>query len=181
MTTLVTVFPPADIEKIKRLMNRAQLTVAVAESLTCGQLQHLLGSVSGASSYFEGGITAYSLRQKIALLGLEEELVHHSSGVSAKIAIEMASAVLRQFDTHLAIATTGYAEADPASGIAAPFAHFAIVSRDHREAPPALICQKRVIGTALTRTQMHSYVCCAALTQLSLYLKLRVLKEPVLH
>jgi nicotinamide-nucleotide amidase len=49
---------------------KPRLTLAVAESLTCGQVQAKIGTVAGASRYFLGGITAYSLAQKVRHLGV---------------------------------------------------------------------------------------------------------------
>ena len=39
--------------------------LAVAESMTGGRLQARITEISGASSFFLGGVTAYALAQKI--------------------------------------------------------------------------------------------------------------------
>ena len=57
---------------LKNLMLREpRLTLAVAESLTCGRLQARIGAISGASEFFLGGMTAYSLEQKVRHLGVD--------------------------------------------------------------------------------------------------------------
>jgi nicotinamide-nucleotide amidase len=101
-------------------------TLAVAESLTVGRLQALIGSVSGASAYFVGGVTAYSLEAKIRLLKANRKRVSADNGVSAAVAEQMAAGVCRLFRADYGIATTGYAEAAPKAGIVAPFAWWAV-------------------------------------------------------
>ena len=82
-----------NVVKIKARMLELGLTVAVAESLTCGNIQASLGSISGASDFFEGGITAYSLRQKVEILGVEREHAAQVNCVSVNVADQMASSI----------------------------------------------------------------------------------------
>jgi nicotinamide-nucleotide amidase len=106
----------------------ANLTLAVAESLTCGCLQARIGAISGASGFFLGGITAYTLEQKIRRLGVPRELAAPVDCVSGPVAIAMAQGALRLFGSDIALATTGYAEPSPAQNIARPFAWIALVT-----------------------------------------------------
>ncbi len=46
--------------------------ISVAESLSSGNIQSSLGSVPGATEFFEGGITVYSLEQKVNLLKVDK-------------------------------------------------------------------------------------------------------------
>src|SRR5262245_51087431 len=95
--------------KIKALMDVLKLKLCVAESITCGNLQAAIGSVSGASTYFEGGITAYSRKQKVSLLGVNDEHARQVDSVSARVAEEMARGVCLKYDVDIGIGTTGYA------------------------------------------------------------------------
>ena len=52
----------ADSELKSLLLAEPRLTLAVAESLTCGGVQSRIGGISGASEFFLGGITAYDMR-----------------------------------------------------------------------------------------------------------------------
>jgi PncC family amidohydrolase len=97
-------------EQVKELMIENKLTLAVAESLTCGNLQALIGSVSGASNYFQGGITAYNIGQKVNLLGVEYDHAKKVNCVSKKVVQEMAEGVCELTRSSVGIATTGYAE-----------------------------------------------------------------------
>ena len=98
--------------------------IAVAESISAGNIQAALSSNSWASDYFEGGITAYSLRQKVNLLGIDEQKAREVNCVSQDIARDMAVAVSLKFGTDYGIGTTGYAE--PWGEIKEPHAYYSI-------------------------------------------------------
>jgi nicotinamide-nucleotide amidase len=116
--------------ELKRLMMRKpRLTLAVAESLTAGQLQAQVAAVSGASNYFLGGVTAYSLEQKVKLLGVNRAHAKRVDCVSQRVAVEMAHGVMQLFGADLAAATTGYAEPARAAGVKSPMAWWAICQR----------------------------------------------------
>ncbi|HEX2854447.1 MAG TPA: nicotinamide-nucleotide amidohydrolase family protein [Opitutaceae bacterium] len=104
-----------------------RLTLAVAESMSCGQVQARIGAISGASEFFLGGITTYSIEQKVRHLGVNRAAAKKVNSVSVEIAEQMAAGVCRLFGSDLGIATTGYAEAAPAEKVAEPFAWWALV------------------------------------------------------
>ena len=108
------------------LLREPRWTLAVAESLTCGQLQAAIGAISGASAFFAGGLTAYSLDQKVRQLGVDRAVAEPVNSVSAEVAEQMARGVTRLFGTTLGAATTGYAESSLAEGVNQPFAWWAI-------------------------------------------------------
>jgi len=91
-------------------------------------------AVSGASNYFLGGVTAYSLEQKVRHLGVDRAGAEHVNSVSAAVAEQMAAGVCRLFGSELGLATTGYAEpfdaaqgeVSPAAGKIQPFAFWAL-------------------------------------------------------
>jgi len=116
--------------ELKQLMLRPpRLTLAVAESLTCGHVQARIGAVSGASEYFLGGLTAYSLEQKVRQLGVNRAHARRVNCVSQRVAVEMAQGAGALFGADLAVATTGYAEPSPVDGIRAPMAWWALCHR----------------------------------------------------
>jgi nicotinamide-nucleotide amidase len=79
-------------------------TLAVAESLTGGLVQHRVVDVPGASTTFRGGVVAYTLEAKQALLG-----VTATDPVSEECAIQMADGVRRVLGADVGLATTGVA------------------------------------------------------------------------
>ncbi len=104
-----------------------RLTLAVAESVTCGQVQARVGAISGASEFFLGGITAYTLDQKVRHLGVDRAAAAAVDCVSEEVARQMARGACELFGSDFGVATTGYAE--PASGTPEPFAWWAVTRR----------------------------------------------------
>ena len=119
--------PEAELKQL--MMRKPRLTLAVAESLTAGHVQAQIAAVSGASNYFLGGITAYSLEQKVKLLGVNRAHAKRVDCVSQRVAVEMAHGVMQLFGGDLAAATTGYAEPARAAGVKSPMAWWAICQR----------------------------------------------------
>ncbi len=111
------------------LLQPPPLTLAVAESMTCGRLQAAVGAISGASEFFLGGITAYTLAQKARHLGVDPAAAEPVNGVSAEIAAQMARGACAFFRSDLALATTGYAEPAPGRGVVSPQAFWALAQR----------------------------------------------------
>jgi len=119
------------VRELKLLCLRQQpvLTLAVAESLTGGRIQTAITAVSGASGFFNGGITAYSLDQKVKTLGVKRAAAARVNSISAEVAIQMAKGAARLFNADLAVATTGYAEPAAAQDVVDPFSYWSIAHR----------------------------------------------------
>jgi nicotinamide-nucleotide amidase len=120
---------PGMIELGPLLLTLPRITLAVAESMTGGQVQAKITALSGASDYFLGGITAYSLEQKVKHLGVNRAAAAAVNSVSAEVAEQMARGVCTLFGSDLAVATTGYAEPFKAASVTEPFAWWAIAYR----------------------------------------------------
>lgn len=114
------------ISNIKNKLDNKGETVSVAESLTSGMIQESFAKVSGISSCFEGGLTAYSLKAKVAHLHVQKEHAELVNCVSEQVALEMAKGARDMFSTELSISTTGYAEPYEPEGISEPIAFVAI-------------------------------------------------------
>lgn len=146
-------------------------TLAVAESLTGGRVQGLITAVSGASAYFLGGVTAYGIAQKAALLGVDREHAMAAGGVSERVAGEMAAGVCRLFGADFGVATTGYAEPAPAQGVAVPFAWIAVARRE--SGGPRVVWCRRQEFPDTPRTGAQAAAAAAAVAAL-----LEVLRAP---
>jgi PncC family amidohydrolase len=90
-------------------LGERNLTLAVAESCTGGQLSAALTAVPGASRVFLGGVVAYSNEAKIELLGVDWRILEEHGAVSEETAAEMARTARERFGSDIAIATTGVA------------------------------------------------------------------------
>jgi nicotinamide-nucleotide amidase len=140
----------------------------VAESLTCGRLQARIGSVSGASNFFAGGITAYSLDQKVRHLGVDRAAAAAVNSVSAAVAGRMAEGVCALFNTDLGVATTGYAEPSAEWSVAEPFAFWAVAWRGPGNRMD--VRDGRVDCPGASRTEAQDRVADAALAALLAWL-----------
>lgn len=98
--------------QVVRLLDGAKL--AFAESCTGGLLARRMTAEEGASSFFCGGVVAYSNEAKSALLGVDEGLIERVGAVSAEVAEAMALGALDRFAADFVVATTGIA--GPAGG-----------------------------------------------------------------
>ncbi|MDM8569820.1 CinA family protein, partial [Thiotrichales bacterium HSG1] len=112
------------IIKIKAILDKNNSKLAVSESLTCGCIQKMIGQISGASSFFVSGITAYSLEVKHRLLQVNQKHAQSVNCVSELVARQMAIGTCELISTNISLSTTGYAE--PTIDEKYPFAHIAV-------------------------------------------------------
>lgn len=133
------------------MLGRSGERIAAAESLTAGNVQSSIASVSGASQYFMGGITAYHIDGKVNLLGVDRVEAERSDCVSAEIARQMARGAQRVFVTEVGIGTTGYAD-----GVDVPYAYVAVAVGGTERV-------ERLDGAGFTRRQMQRRVTLRAL------------------
>ena len=118
--------PMCSATKLKEMLDAIDGSLAVSESLTAGNVQATIAAVSGASTFFAGGITAYSIDAKASLLSVDYEHASTCHCVSERVAREMAAGVRNRFDTLVGLATTGFAESWPEEGIHEPHAWCAV-------------------------------------------------------
>jgi nicotinamide-nucleotide amidase len=114
------------LEKIKKNLVGKKETIAVAESVTSGMLQTAFASVTEATTFYQGGLTAYNLGQKYRHLGVEPIHAQSCNCVSGRVAVTMARNVCSLFGSDWGIGITGYAAPSEQSGDQV-YAFFAIV------------------------------------------------------
>ena len=89
------------------------VSIAVAESLTAGQVAAALVDTPGASGYFKGGVVAYDSLVKHELLGVDAGVLATQGAVSPEVATQMAEGVCSLLHADIGVATTGVAGPDP--------------------------------------------------------------------
>ena len=94
---------------VGQLLAERKLKLATAESCTGGLLGHRITDVPGSSTYYEGGIIAYSYEAKERLLGVHHDTLYEHGAVSAETALEMARGARRELGTDIGISITGIA------------------------------------------------------------------------
>ena len=149
---------------IGQMLKKRQLTIGTAESCTGGLLAHQIVSVSGASSYFEGSVVAYSNRLKKALLGVTETTLVKHGAVSEETVIEMAKGALKTLGTNIAVSVSGIA--GPGGGTPdkpVGTIWLAIADAERYETKKLQIGKDRAINM--------EYTCIAALNLIRLFLK----------
>ena len=99
-------------EVIGRLLTQQGKTLSVAESCTGGYISHLITSVAGSSTFYNGSVTAYSNQIKVNVLGVGQKTLDDFGAVSEQVAKEMAIGARKVLITDFALATTGIAGPD---------------------------------------------------------------------
>ncbi|MGL5682085.1 MAG: CinA family nicotinamide mononucleotide deamidase-related protein [Marinifilaceae bacterium] len=84
-------------------------TVATAESCTGGNIAHLITSVSGSSSYFQGSVVAYQNSVKESVLGVGKDVLEQNGAVSEPVVKAMAEGIRKVMNADYGIATSGIA------------------------------------------------------------------------
>ncbi len=90
-------------------LERRGWTLAVAESVTGGDVAGAIVSVPGASAVLRGGIVAYADDLKSALLGVAPALLAEHGAVCEEVAAAMAQGARERLGSDVAVATTGIA------------------------------------------------------------------------
>lgn len=106
--------PMPQTTELAAVLLRAELTIAIAESLTGGLLTAELTRVPGISASLQGGIVAYQTELKRRLLGVDKDMLAREGAVSADTARAMARGarkVMKQgrLKIDIGVATTGVA------------------------------------------------------------------------
>lgn len=116
------------LEKISYYLRDRSEKISVAESVTSGLVQLAFSQMPRAQEFFEGGITTYTIDQKVDKLEIDYEEANAVNCVSKKITENMALNVSLLFRTQWSIATTGYCTPVPESGNDI-YAYYAIAYR----------------------------------------------------
>lgn len=96
-------------EALGRALASRNWSIATAESCTGGMVGSLITSVPGSSTYYRGGVVAYSHEAKIKFLDVAPELFEQYGAVSEEVAGAMAEGVRAALGATVGISTTGIA------------------------------------------------------------------------
>lgn len=96
------------LEYISRSLLSVNESISVVESVTSGCLQLAFSQMPNASLFYKGGMTAYTLPEKVRLLSIDSDEAEECDCVSENIAETMALNVAKLFESDWSIATTGY-------------------------------------------------------------------------
>jgi nicotinamide-nucleotide amidase len=96
-------------DSLLEVMRLKSLTVAVAESMTGGELGARLSVAPGSSQVFAGGVIVYTLEAKKRLLSLDPEELASKGPVSSEVCGSLASRVRDLLGTTFGVAIVGNA------------------------------------------------------------------------
>ncbi|MBD3421575.1 MAG: nicotinamide-nucleotide amidohydrolase family protein [Chitinivibrionales bacterium] len=105
------------VSRLADILSRKRLFLAVAESCTGGMLGEVLTQQAGASTFFKGGIIAYTNDSKAKLLAVPQRILAAHGAVSRPTVEWMARSACRVFESECAMSISGIA--GPEGGSAA--------------------------------------------------------------
>lgn len=97
-------------------LRQADVSIAIAESLTAGLVCARLADVPGASDVLRGGVVAYATDLKHELLGVAADTLSRHGVVHPQVAAEMSRSVRVLLGADIGAATTGVAGPGPTDG-----------------------------------------------------------------
>lgn len=139
------IYSEETINTIRDILVAREETLAVAESVTGGHLQAAFSAGMDASTYFQGGITAYNLGQKARHLHIDPILAEKTNCVAARVADTMAIEVSKMFLCDYGVGITGYASIVPECEADGLFAYFALAYRGNIVIHELLRCTKKIL------------------------------------
>ena len=100
---------------IGNLLKENNLQLVTAESCTGGNIAHMITSVAGSSTYFKGGVVAYSNEIKQQLLGVSQTTLNEFGAVSQEVVEQMALGAMKSLHADIAVSVSGIAGPDGAT------------------------------------------------------------------
>jgi nicotinamide-nucleotide amidase len=95
--------------QVAKMLHERRWTIAVAESCTGGELAARLTGPAGASEYVKGGVVVYANDAKMALAGVDLQLIEAHGAVSEQVARALAEGVRARMGADVGVGITGVA------------------------------------------------------------------------
>ena len=92
-------------------LKKNNLTVAFAESITCGLVTHRLGNIIGASAFLKGGIICYNEWIKCSVLNVKKTTLKKHTAESQEVTDVLAKNLRNIIEADIHGAITGLASA----------------------------------------------------------------------
>ena len=115
-----------NLDKAGKLLIDEGYSIAIAESVTAGNIQAAFSLAENTTRFFQGGITLYNIGQKCRHLNIDPIHAEHCNCVSQKVSDEMAANICDLFCTGYGIAIIGYASPVPEKNFERLFAYVSI-------------------------------------------------------
>lgn len=89
------------------ILKEKNKTLCTAESCTGGYMAHLITSIPGSSSFYDGSVVSYSYQAKEDLLQVQNNTLITHGAVSEEVVREMAAGALQNIKSDYTIAVSG--------------------------------------------------------------------------
>jgi nicotinamide-nucleotide amidase len=96
-------------EQVANISRERELTIAIAESCTGGELTARLTAPAGASDYLRASAVVYANEAKIALAGVDPSVIEQHGAVSEQVAKALAAGARTQLGGDVGVGVTGIA------------------------------------------------------------------------
>jgi nicotinamide-nucleotide amidase len=137
------------VQQIHTNLQRQSATLAVAESLTGGELCAALTSVAGASQVIRGGLVVYATDLKSSLAGVDSELLATRGAVDPAVAAQLAIGARDRLRATFGVGLTGVAGPDEQDGRPVGEVHCAVAGPGSRSDDLTTLAAASLPGRAL--------------------------------
>ena len=97
------------VRRLAGLLKEHRLSIAFAESMTCGAISHKMGSVNGTSNIFKGSVICYDEAVKTGLLRVNKTLINKYTPESQQVTDALAKNLDKVIKADVHAAITGLA------------------------------------------------------------------------
>lgn len=113
VTTMASDFPPSSIRpvlnEVAQLLSSRNETISIAETAAGGIISASLLSVPGASKYYKGGLTLYTLESRIQFAGWTEDTKKNYHGPNKDVVSGLAKNVREKLGSTYCLCESGIA------------------------------------------------------------------------
>ncbi|PCJ67461.1 MAG: competence/damage-inducible protein A [Bacteroidetes bacterium] len=96
-------------EIVGELLKASNQTIGTIESCSGGFIAHNITAIAGSSSYYKGSLLTYAYEAKVAIAGIDQDLLNRVGAVSEEVCTEMALNAKKKLEVDYCISTTGIA------------------------------------------------------------------------
>jgi len=97
------------VQSLAKALKEKKLTIAFAESMTCGLVTHKLGTISGTADVLAGSVVCYSELMKTEVPGIKRQLISKHTAESQKVTDALARNLPKHLTANIYAAVTGLA------------------------------------------------------------------------
>ncbi len=102
----------SDVHKLVGILKEKELTLGLAESVTCGMAAYKLSNVKGISEVLRGSIACYTPEVKMSLLGISKRMIDKYTCESMEVTQALVTQLPKLIPADVYVAVTGLASSN---------------------------------------------------------------------